>query len=80
MATKTITIREAAYSLLAENKLEEESFSEEITRLLSEKKKKSLLDFFGIITEEEGEGMLRDLEVKKALNIKLLKKRLQEFQ
>lgn len=40
MAHKTITISEEAYSLLKENKRENESFTEVIKRILSHKKKK----------------------------------------
>ncbi len=75
MATKTITITENAYTMLKNKKMKDESFSEEITRLLSDKRKKSLMDFFGILTEEEGEGMLNDLKAIKEMNIKLLKER-----
>ena len=80
MATKTITITEAAYGLLAQNKVEDESFSQEITRLFIVQKKKRLLDFFGIISDKEGEEILKSIEMKKAMNIKLLKRRLSEFQ
>ena len=67
---------EDAYRLLADNKLEDESFSEEIRRILSKKKKKKLIDFFGILSDEEGESMLRDLEKIRSENIKLIKKRI----
>lgn len=80
MTTKTLTITEGAYTLLVENKLEQESFSKEITRMLSVKKKKNLLDFFGILSEKEGEGIRKALEMKKVMNIKLLKQRIAEFQ
>lgn len=80
MTTKTLTITEGAYTLLVENKLEQESFSKEITRMLSAKKKKNLLDFFGIFSEEEGAGIRKALELKKAMNIKLLKQRIAELQ
>ncbi len=79
MATKTLTITTNAYQLLAENKLEQESFSQEVTRILTSRKKKSLLDFFGILSEEEGEGVLKAIELKNTLNVNLLKKRLKEF-
>ena len=80
MATKTITITEAAYGLLAQNKVEDESFSQEITRIFIVQKKKRLLDFFGILSDKEGEDILKSIEMKKAMNIKLLKRRLSEFQ
>jgi predicted CopG family antitoxin len=75
MATKTLTITEDAYNLLANNKLENESFSKEITRLFSEKKKRPLSDFFGILSDIDGESMKRDLEKYRALDIKLEKTR-----
>jgi len=64
------------YGILVDNKLEEESFSEELRRILSKKKTKKLSDFFGILSEEEGAGMLEDLERIKAENRKLLRKKL----
>ena len=51
MATKTLTITEDAYGLLKSFKLEDESFSEEIMRVLSPGKRK-LSDFWGILSEE----------------------------
>ena len=76
MATKTITITEAAYGLLAQNKIEDESFSQEITRIFVVKKKKSLLDFFGILSDEVAGGMREDLQKLKSINIKQLKEKL----
>ena len=76
MTTKTLTIMEDSYKLLLERKLENESFSEEIRRILSKGRSKSLSDFFGIISEEEGEVMLKDLEMADKREIELLKKEL----
>jgi len=76
MATKTLTIMEDSYSLLLNNKLEGESFSEEIRRVFSEKKKRSLKDFFGILSEEEGDAMMKGLELSREIDLKLEKKRL----
>ena len=76
MGTKTISIMDDVYGILVDNKLEEESFSEELRRILSKKKTKKLSDFFGILSEEEGAGMLEDLERIKAENRKLLRKKL----
>jgi predicted CopG family antitoxin len=76
MATKTLTIMEDAYDLLFRNKLENESFSEEIRRIMSMKSKKSLKDVFGILSAEEGETMLKDLNKVRAMNIRLLRERL----
>ncbi len=76
MATKTITITEDAYGLLAQNKLEQESFSEVLIRLLSRKRHKSLMDFFGILPREETQVMNQELSKLKEMNLQLLKKRL----
>ena len=62
MVTKTLTIKKEAYDLLAENKLKNESFSEEIIRLLSKRKARKLSEFSGIISSEEGEGALEELQ------------------
>jgi len=68
---------EDAYQLLVQNKQKEESFSEEIRRLLDTKKsKKTFKDLFGILSEEEGSRMQKDLENIKKMNLKLLKTRL----
>lgn len=76
MATKTLTIMEDAYSMLLQNKQEEESFSDEIRRILSKRETKGLKDFFGILSEEDGKRMIEDLNKIKAFNISLLKKRI----
>ena len=76
MVTKTLTITENAYNLLSGAKLKDESFSEEIMRLFTQKRRRPLSDFFGIISEEEGQGMLDDLKRIKASNLKLLQERL----
>ncbi|MBS3127566.1 antitoxin VapB family protein [Candidatus Woesearchaeota archaeon] len=77
MVTKTLTIMEDAYELLVQHKQEDESFSEEIRRLLDVKKsKKTFKDLFGLLSEEEGGRMLKDLENIKKMNLKLLKTRL----
>lgn len=76
MVTKTLTITEEAYNLLASGKLDGESFSEEIKRTFSTKKKKSLADLFGILSNKEAERMRTDLKEIRAMDIKLLKKRL----
>ncbi|MFH1439681.1 MAG: antitoxin VapB family protein [Candidatus Woesearchaeota archaeon] len=47
MATKTITIKKEAYELLAKDKREDESFSDEIIRW-SNKKKHNLRRFAGM--------------------------------
>lgn len=79
MATKTLTITEDAYNLLKNSKSENESFSEEIVRIMSEKKKRPLTDFFGIISEEMGNSMLKSLEQQRKIDIKLEKERFKEM-
>jgi predicted CopG family antitoxin len=76
MATKTLTITEEAYNILFENKLKSESFSDVIKRSFSKKRSKSLNEFFGIISYDEGNEMLNDLDKIKNSEIKLLSKRL----
>ncbi len=76
MVTKTLTITEEAYRMLASGKLRDESFSEEIKRVFSTRKKKSLADLFGILSNKEAERMRTGLKEIKAMDIKLLKKRL----
>ncbi len=76
MATKTLTIMEDAYRLLADNKLGNESFSEEIRRILTQKRKKKLIEFFGILSKETGNSMARDLKIIREEQMKLTKKRL----
>ena len=41
--------------------------------------KKKLIDFFGILSEKEGEGMLKDLKKARALNLKLTKERIKRI-
>lgn len=75
MTTKTLTIMEDAYRLLLDNKLENESFSGEIRRILSRKKKKKLIDFFGVLSKETGDAMMKDFKRIRKEQIKLTKKR-----
>lgn len=79
MATKTITIMDDAYQLLADNKLENESFSEEIRRIFSQQNKKKLKDFFGILSKEAGKELISNYEKIKQEQLKLTKKRIQEL-
>ena len=76
MTTKTLTIMEDAYTLLLDNKLENESFSEEVRRILSKKKLRKLSDFFGILSEKEGEEILIELEKSRKIDIKLEEERI----
>ena len=75
MATKTLTIMDDAYKLLLENKMENESFSEVVRRVLSKKESKKLSDFFGVLSDKEGSGMLRELEKSRKNDIRLEKER-----
>lgn len=76
MATKTLTITEDAYNLLQQYKSTEESFSEEITRLFTRRRKRSLHDFFGVLSHQEGKAMQHDLAKIREENIRILKERL----
>ena len=76
MATKTISIMDDVYRMLVDNKLEEESFSDELRRILSKKKTKKLSEFFGILNEDEGKGIINILEKKSKINVEMKKKRL----
>lgn len=76
MVTKTLTIMEDAYNLLKMNKLKGESFSEVIRRIVTKRKKGNLMDIFGIISEEDGEAMLKDLEKAKKFDLKMQKERM----
>ena len=44
------------------------------------KENETLNFFFGIITEEEGEAMLKNLERSGKINLKLAKKRIKELE
>jgi predicted CopG family antitoxin len=77
---KKITIATEAYKLLLANKLKGESFSEEIARVVSTRRRKKLSDFFGILTEKGGSKMHEDLKRIRKMNIELLDKRLKSFE
>ncbi|MFC1775105.1 antitoxin VapB family protein [Nanoarchaeota archaeon] len=76
MVTKTLTITEEAYRLLLDLKLESESFSQEIKRLLSKRRKKTLKDFTGILSDSEGKEMLDDLKKIKAMNLEFSRRKI----
>lgn len=76
MATKTLTITEDAYNILAARKLDDESFSQEIKRLFSEKTKKKLSEFAGILSDADADAMRKDLLMFKETNIALQKEKL----
>lgn len=54
MATKTISITEEAYERLRVRKEKNESFTDVINRLAG---KRSIMEFAGILSEEEGEKL-----------------------
>ena len=58
MSTKTLTITEEAYERLLSKKREKESFSEVIKRITN---KGSILKFVGILTQEEGKALEREI-------------------
>ena len=76
VTTKTLTIMEDVHKLLLDKKLENESFSEELRRLLSRKRERKLSEFFGLISDDEGEEMLNELKKIKSADTGLIKKRL----
>lgn len=79
MATKTLTITEDAYNLLKSKKLADESFSEEINRLLSQHQKRPLREFYGILSKEDGDTIMKQYQERKKLELKLQKKRMKEL-
>ena len=72
MATKTLTIMEDVYQMLAENKMKGEGFSDELRRIFSRK----WSDLKELLNEEEGNNIIKDLEKIKKMNLKLLKEKL----
>lgn len=56
MGSKTISIDDDAYKILKSAKLPDESFSDVLKRLLSPGRPK-LMEFAGLLTEEEGERL-----------------------
>ena len=76
MATKTITIMEDAYNLLVLNKKHEESFSEELRRVLP--KKKNIMESAGAwsdMTDKEAEEIKNKIrEISKSSTKNLIKR------
>lgn len=58
MATKTVSLTEEAYERLKARKKEHESFSDVITRITNTR---SLLDFAGILTEEQAHRLKKTI-------------------
>lgn len=63
MATKTITITEEAYELLASRKDVKESFSEAIKKHF---KKESLLSLIGVLSSEEANDLRKHIAERRA--------------
>jgi predicted CopG family antitoxin len=72
VAVKTITVTEEAYNALASLKRENESFSKTILRI---GKKRSIMDFYGILSKEEGERMKERLRKNREEDIRLEEER-----
>lgn len=68
MGTKTISIMDDVYGMLKANKLENESFSDEIRRILTKRKRNDLSEFFGIISDKEGKEMLEIVRKRRAMS------------
>ena len=78
MATKTITIMEDAYELLKQEKVKNESFSDVIRKVIP--KKKSIWDFVGILSEEEGEELQETVkEIRKRMTKQMAERRKRFF-
>ena len=76
---KTITVTEEAYNHLKEYKQGEESFSELIERFFHKKRKISLDEVVGILSEEQGKELEQiSKETRKNLDTSL-KKRFKEL-
>lgn len=81
MTTKTITITEDAYRLLAREKNKDESFSELIKREFG--KKRDLMEFVGLwedISDKEADEMLEFIEKSKEETRISTKKRLEKYE
>lgn len=76
MAVKTITITEDAYGALKKLKDTNESFSKTILRI---SKRKSLNDFFGILSRESGEKLERGIYNTRKIRNKAHKLRIQKL-
>ena len=66
MTTKTITIMEDAYDILVGNRESNERFCEVIRKLgTNAKKKRKLIELFGILSKEQTDIMRKDLEERR---------------
>lgn len=76
MAVKTITITEDAYSRLKSAKMPEESFSEVIKRITSNR---PLSDFSGILTKEAADELEKNMKENRKIHRGLSMKREEEL-
>ena len=53
MGTKTILVRENVYETLKSMKREDESSSDAVERLINKKRVANLVDFFGVLKDNE---------------------------
>lgn len=73
MVTKTITIMEDAYNVLAMEKLPNESFSDTIRRIAT--KEEGIEEFFGCWSEEFAERVKGEMAERRAKGRKRAKRR-----
>lgn len=80
MATKTISITEEAYRVLARLKKEEnDSFSRVINRELG-KKKVDLKKYFGMLSKKEGDKLERNIKKIREMRAKADRERVKRLQ
>ncbi len=77
MVTKTLTITKDAYEQLKSLKRPDESFSEEIKRITADKR--DIMRFAGILTEEEGEEMKKEIKKMRDYSSKRLRQELKSW-
>ncbi len=80
MTVKTITVTEDAYNTLKGMKREDESFSDVIKRVGSQKR--SVSDFFGLLKDSESsaeELQARVKEIRKNVSESMRKRHIQHF-
>jgi len=70
--TKVISISDEAYEELSRMK-NGSSFTEVILELSKEKKKKSIMDFAGMLSEEEGNKMLKKIKEERKIGSRRFK-------
>jgi len=75
MGTKTISIMNDVHKLLLLNRIGDESFSEIIRRKLSDSKNVNILQFAGILDNEKGEKIKKEIiKFKDKSNLELKKR------